>query len=62
MNEYYLAPVENVGVVIRIPEERKILSVENYIEMPFEKRITDGNLELLFPRIESYQGIKITFE
>jgi len=62
MNEYYLAPVENVGVVIRIPEEKKIRSVETYMEMPFEKRITDGSLELLFPRIETYQGIKITFE
>lgn len=62
MNEYYLAPVENVGVVIRIPQNRKIRSVETYLEMPYEKNFTGENLELLFPRIDAYQGIKITFE
>jgi len=62
VNEYYLAPIENVSLELRIPENKQVKSLEVFIDQPFEKKISGEVLELYFPRIEAYQGIKVSFE
>jgi hypothetical protein len=62
INEYYLAPVENVRISIRIPEHKKIKNVSLLVETNYEKRITGRNLEVLLPRVEAYQAVVVEME
>ena len=62
INEYYLAPVENVRVIIQIPEHKSIKSVSLLIEADYEKRITCRELEILLPRVDAYQAIAVEME
>lgn len=58
-NEYYLAPVENVRLQIQIPDGKKVKHVSTLVEADYDKRITGQNLEVVFPRIESYQAVVV---
>lgn len=62
INEYYLAPVENVRLQIGIPEGKKVKSVSTLIEAEYDKKITGQNLEVFFPRIEAYQAVVVELE
>lgn len=62
INEYYLAPVENVRVIIHIPEHKRIKSVSLLVEADYEKRITGRELEILLPKVEAYQAIAVEME
>ncbi len=61
-NEYYLSPVENVRLQIRIPDGKKIKRVSALVDGSFEKKITGRQLEIFFPRIASYQGVMVELE
>jgi hypothetical protein len=61
-NEYYLAPVENVRLQIRIPENRNIRKVSMMVEADFSTSIRGQTLELVIPRINDYQGIVVELE
>lgn len=61
-NEYYLAPVENVRLKIHIPENKKVRSISTFISADFKKKISGQNLEIFFPRIDSYQAVNVEFE
>ncbi len=58
-NEYYLAPVENVRLEIRIPANKKVEKVYTLEEAVFEKNINGQTLELFFPSIGAYQAVAI---
>ncbi len=62
VNEYYLAPVENVSLELTLPEDKQIQSIEALIDMPFEKNINGQAIKIFFPRIEAYQGLKVNFK
>jgi len=61
-NEYYLSPVEDVKLNIRIPDGKKVKSVSTLVDAKYKKRITKGSVELFFPKIEAYQGVVIEFD
>jgi len=61
-NEYYLAPVENAHVKIRIPENKKVKKVYTLVNSDFQKRITGQVLEVTFPRIDAYQALVVELE
>lgn len=61
-NEYYLAPVENVRLLIRIPENKRVRNVYTLVKADFKKKITGQNLEVFFPRVGSYQAVVIELE
>lgn len=61
-NEYYLAPVENVSLRIRIPEDKKIKNVYTLVEADFKKQVSGQNLEVFLPKVEAYQAIVLEFE
>lgn len=62
MNEYYLAPVENIRLKIRIPEGRKVKNVSTLVKADFKKKISGQYVEVTLPRVESYQGILVELE
>ena len=62
INEYYIAPVENVRIIIRIPEDKKIKNISMFIETDYEKKITGRNLEVFLPKVEAYQAVVVEME
>lgn len=62
MKEYYLAPIENVVLRIRLPKQKEIRSVGTFVTGASERRDLDGIVEISFPRIEAYQAVHLEFE
>lgn len=62
MNEYHLAPVENVSVRIRIPKGRKVKSIAAIIDADYTKRVSENEIELVFPRIDAYQAVVVEMD
>jgi hypothetical protein len=58
-NEYYLAPVENVRVQIRIPDGKKVEKVSTLVKTKFKKKINGHTVEVILPRIEAYQAVVV---
>lgn len=61
-NEYYIAPVENVRLLIRIPEGKSVGSVRTLVEGNYQERNLGEMLEVILPRVEAYQAVAVTFE
>jgi hypothetical protein len=61
-NEYYLAPVENVRVRLAIPAGKRVRSLALLVEAPYRQRQTGATLEVVIPRVEAYQGIRVEIE
>jgi hypothetical protein len=61
-NEYYLSPVENIRLKIRIPEHKKIKNISMFVKTDFKKKISANNLEICIPKVEAYQAIVIEME
>lgn len=61
-NEYYLSPVENVRVKINIPENKKVRKVTTMAEGRYQQKISGQTLELVFPRVEAYQGVIVELQ
>lgn len=58
-NEYYLAPVENVRVRFAVPKGKVVRNVSLLVDAKSETRQTERTLEVLLPRVEAYQGIRV---
>jgi len=58
VNEYGLAPVENVRLRLRKPPGRKIAQVALLVDASLQQKDLDDSLEILLPRVEAYQGIR----
>jgi hypothetical protein len=61
-NEYYLAPVENVRVRIKIPEGKRLRSVALLVNAPYSKQRKGRVLELVIRRVEAYQAVRMEVE
>lgn len=61
-NEYYLSPVEDVRLQIRIPENKKVTRVSTLVKTNYRKKITGQYVDVFFPRIESYQAVLVELE
>jgi len=60
--EYYLAPVEDVVLRVRLPNEKRVRSIDTLVPGPSKRRDLDGAVEISFPRIEAYQAVHLEFE
>jgi hypothetical protein len=58
-NIYYIAPVENVKIKIRIPEGKEIKNIASFVPVEFSQKREKNILEITLPRIDKYQGIAI---
>jgi len=61
-NEYYLAPVENARLKVNIPQGKSVKRVSTFVVTPFEQKIKGNTLEILIPRVEAYQAVRVEFE
>jgi len=61
-SEYYLAPVENVRLSIRIPRGKTPGKVETLVKCSYQQRNLGETLEILIPRVDAYQAVAVTFE
>ena len=61
-NEYYLAPVENVRIRFAIPPGRRVRNVNLLLRAPHQERRSGSTLEVLLPRVEAYQAVRIDLE
>ena len=61
-NEYYLAPVENVRVRLTVPKGKRVREVALLVEAPYKKSQSRSTLEVVIPRVEAYQGVKVALE
>ena len=61
-NEYYIAPIENVRLHIRIPEGKTVGSLMTLVEGSYKERNFGEILEVFLPRVETYQAVAVSFE
>ena len=60
--EYYLAPVEDVVLRIRLPEQKRVKNVGTFVPGTSKQRDLDGVFEIKFPRVEAYQAVHLELE
>lgn len=63
-NKYYLAPVEDAQVRVRmvIPDGKRLRSVAGRVEAPHSKEQKGSMLEVVIPRVEASQAFRIEVE
>lgn len=59
--EYYLAPIQNVVLRVRLPKQKKIRCIGTFVEGSSGHRDHEGIVEISFPRIEAYQAVHLEF-
>jgi hypothetical protein len=57
--EDYIAPVEQVRILLNIPGNRSVASVKTITGSPFTMKKKGSATELVLPRLEAYEGIVI---
>jgi len=57
VDEYYIAPVENVRIRFQIPEGRKIARLRLLVPGRMRTRNLVNAVEISLPRVEAYQGV-----
>jgi len=57
VDEYYIAPVENVRVRLRIPTGKKLADLRLLVPARFKAKARNNTVEVLLPRVEAYQGV-----
>jgi hypothetical protein len=61
-NNYYIPPIENVIIKVRIPDGKKIMNITSFVPVAFSQKTEDNILKITLPRIEKYQGIVIEMQ
>lgn len=61
-NHYYLAPVSDIRVSVRVPDNRRVRGVRTLTGGAFERKDSPGRLEIIIPRLGAFEGIRIDFE
>jgi len=59
---YYIPPIENVSVKMKISDERTIKSIKLFVPGEFSHHVEKDFLYIKLPRVERYQGIAIEME
>lgn len=55
-------PIENVRVRFAVPEGKRVRNVTLLVEMPYHQQQTGPILEVLIPRMEAYQAVRVDLE
>ncbi len=58
-NIYYIPPIENVKIKVRIPESKEIKKITSFVPAEFSQKRERDILEITLPRIDNYQAIAI---
>ncbi len=58
-NIYYIPPVENVTIKVRIPDGKEIKNISSFVPVAFSQKRVNNILHITLPRVEKYQGIVV---
>ncbi|MFH1069996.1 MAG: beta-galactosidase trimerization domain-containing protein [Candidatus Glassbacteria bacterium] len=61
-NEYYLAPLENIRLLIRVPDGKTVGNVQTLAEGDYRVRDLGRQLEVILPKMGAYQAVAVTFK
>jgi hypothetical protein len=61
-NIYYIPPIENVTIKVRIPDGKKIKNITSFVPVAFSQKRENNILEITLSRIEKYQAIVIEMQ
>ena len=59
-DEYYIAPVENVRIRLRVPKGKKLTDLRLLVPARMTAKRVGEWVEISLPRVEAYQGISFT--
>jgi uncharacterized membrane protein len=62
VKEYFLAPVEGVRLLLRVPEGKRLLKIRTLVPGAMRARNLGQAVEVRLARVEAYQGIAYTIE
>ena len=61
-NIYYIPPIENVTIKVRIPDGKEIKNITSFVPVEFSQKRENNILKITLPRIEKYQAIVIEMQ
>ncbi|HET9434845.1 MAG TPA: hypothetical protein VFO37_13850, partial [Chitinophagaceae bacterium] len=61
-NIYYIPPIENVKIKVRIPDGKKIKNITPFLPVAVSQKRENNFLEITLSRIEKYQAIVIEMQ
>ena len=61
-NIYYIPPIDNVKIKVRIPDGKKIQNITSFLPVAFSQKEENNILEITIPRIEAYQGLVVEMQ
>ena len=61
-NNYYIPPIENVTIKVRIPGGKEIKNITSFVPVIFSQKREKNILEITLSRIDKYQSIVIEME
>jgi hypothetical protein len=60
--DYYLAPVQDIVLRVRLPEQMRLRSIGTFVGAPPKYRDLGGTVEMNFPRIDAYEAVHLELE
>ena len=61
-NIYYIPPIENVTIKVRIPDGKEIKNITSFVPVVFSQKRENNILHITLPRVEKYQAIVIEMQ
>jgi hypothetical protein len=61
-NIYYIAPIENVKIKVRIPDGKEIKNIASFVPVEFTQKREKNILEITLSRIDKYQAIVVELQ
>jgi uncharacterized membrane protein len=61
-NIYYIPPIENVKIKVRIPVGKEVKKITPFVPVEFSQKREKDLLEITLPRIDKYQAIAIELQ
>ena len=61
-NIYYIAPIENVKIKVRIPDGKEIKNIASFVPVAFTQKREKNMLEITLSRIDKYQAIVVELQ
>ena len=58
-NIYYIPPIENVRIKVKIPDGKEIKNITTFVPMEFSQKREKNMLEITLSRIDKYQAIVV---
>src|SRR5678815_2555335 len=61
-NNYYIPPIENVTIKVRIPGGKEVKNITSFVPVIFTQKREKNILEITLSRVDKYQAIVIEMQ